>query len=546
MKHFLLPLVLATALLCSAQEKYGEVHFANSGSPAAQAAFLLGLAQLHDFEYPSAIKNFRQAESIDPGFAMAYWGEAMSYNHAVWHEEDVAAARAALQKLGATPADRLAKAPTEREKDYLRTLDVLYGEGTKQQRDDRWAEAMAELHRKYPDDVDATAFYALALLGSCNSGRDFATYMRSAALLEEVFPANSNHPGVLHYLIHSYDDPIHAPLGMRAARRYGEVAADAPHALHMTSHIFIAMGMWNDVTDANQRSMAVADRHRAEHNLGPSRCGHVPSWLEYSLLQQGRFQEAKTLLDECRAQAEKSASAANSDPDPDSSLVASYIDMRTRYIIDDGNRKETPFNVASMGDVQVAAQYPIPARASSWAKLQYAYGSGIAAYKNGDAKALRVAAAEFKNFAATRSGADHMASMDPNYEKSIEVEQAQLEALLLFLQGKQQEAAQALQKTAAEENAMAFEFGPPMIDKPTYELLGEVLLSLKQPAEASTALKNALSRTPGRTNTLRLLAEAQTSTGDTVAAARTKAKLEMNLSHAQTGENRSASTGNKR
>ena len=127
---------------------------------------------------------------------------------------------------------------------------------TKNERDFLYADAMAALHARYPDDVDATAFYALALLGTAHEGRDFATYMRAASLLEEVFPAHLRHPGVLHYLIHSYDDPVHAPLGMRAARVYGAVAPDAGHALHMTSHIFIAMGMWDDVIDANRRAIA--------------------------------------------------------------------------------------------------------------------------------------------------------------------------------------------------------------------------------------------------------------------------------------------------
>ena len=171
---------------------------------------------------------------------MAFWGEAMTYTHPVWIQQDLAAARAVLARLGATPEARLAKAKTERERDYLRAVEILYGDGTKEERDFRYADAMAALHQRYPDDVDATAFYALSLLGTAHEGRDFAIYMRSAALLEEVFPTHQHHPGVLHYLIHSYDDPVHAPLGMRAARLYGSVAPNAGHALHMTSHIFVA------------------------------------------------------------------------------------------------------------------------------------------------------------------------------------------------------------------------------------------------------------------------------------------------------------------
>ena len=238
----------------------GDVAFANSGSPAAQASFLTGLALLHDFEYRAAKLAFQQAEAADPNFAMAYWGEAMTYNHPVWMQQDAAAARAALARLGPTPGARAAKAGTQRERDYLAAVEILYGDGDKFVRDFRYADAMAALHARYPDDVDATAFDALALLGTSHDGRDVATYMKSAALLEEVYPTHLRHPGVLHYMIHSYDDPIHAPLGLRAARRYGALAPDAPHALHMTSHIFIALGMWDETIAANQAAMQGAGR----------------------------------------------------------------------------------------------------------------------------------------------------------------------------------------------------------------------------------------------------------------------------------------------
>ena len=157
----------------------GDVSFANSGAPSAQTEFLSGLALLHDFEYERAAEAFRRAEAADPGFAMAYWGEAMTYNHAVWMEQDPAAGRAALRKLGPTPQARAAKAPTPRERAYLAAVEILYGDGTKEARDFRYADAMAALHAAYPDDVDATALYALSLLGTSHEGRDFAIYMKS-------------------------------------------------------------------------------------------------------------------------------------------------------------------------------------------------------------------------------------------------------------------------------------------------------------------------------------------------------------------------------
>jgi tetratricopeptide (TPR) repeat protein len=243
---------IAVCAAARAQNDSGLVAFANSGAKEAQSAFLHGLAQLHNFEYEDAAGDFRRAEAIDPGFAMAYWGEAMTYNHPVWNEWNGKAAREALERLGATPEERLAKAPTPREKDYLRAVEILLGEGQKQERDQRYAEAMERISRSYPDDVDAAAFYALALLGTGEGVRDERVYMQAAGILIPLFYKYPHHPGVAHYLIHACDDPVHAPLALPAARAYSRIAPGAPHAQHMTSHIYLALGMWNEVVTANE------------------------------------------------------------------------------------------------------------------------------------------------------------------------------------------------------------------------------------------------------------------------------------------------------
>lgn len=188
----------------------------------------------------------------------------------MWHEEDVPAARKILKRLAPTPEARLAKVPTEREKLYLRSVEVLFGDGTKEERDRRHESVFAELHRKFPDDVNGAAFYALAILGNAEEGRDFATYMRAAAVLEEVFPQYPRHPGVVHYLIHCYDDSVHAPLGLRAARIYSKIAPEAAHAQHMTSHIFLSLGMWDDVVKANETAMVVVNSARQKEGKGPA------------------------------------------------------------------------------------------------------------------------------------------------------------------------------------------------------------------------------------------------------------------------------------
>ena len=165
-------------------------------------------------------RHLRLPRKVDTAFSMAYWGEAMTYNQPIWHKQQTAEARAVLESLAPTLEERLAKAPTPREKDYLRAIDLLYyGSEDKEERDRAYLAATLQLYESYPEDLDAAAFHALAILGSSHGGRDFAKYMRAAAVVEEVFARNPRHPGAAHYLIHSYDDPVHAPLGFACRTR---------------------------------------------------------------------------------------------------------------------------------------------------------------------------------------------------------------------------------------------------------------------------------------------------------------------------------------
>jgi tetratricopeptide (TPR) repeat protein len=499
----LFALFLAFEAPALAQSEVGEVSFANSGAPAAQEPFLRGLALLHNFEYPDATEQFRKAQEIDPGFAMAYWGEAMTYTHPVWFQQDLEAARAVLKRLGATPEARLAKAKTERERDYLRTIEVLYGEGTKEERDFRYSDAMAGLHQRYPEDVDATAFYALSLLGTAHNGRDFAIYMRSAALLEEVFPTHQHHPGVLHYLIHSYDDPIHAPLGLRAARLYGGVAPNAGHALHMTSHIFVALGRWDDVIAANEKAMSVVDVQRAAKGKPAKTCGHYPSWLHYGFLQEHRFDDAKRQLDACRQMAQREASGGpGAEGDP--SIVSSYAEMRL-------------FQWIETGRWDAAEDLSLPAEGFGAARFLQAYGEALVAAKGatkGDSSAFHAAAARLRE-----RQKDFLAEL--GQKGSAAVGRATADVVVREIG-----ALEMIRKVVEAENAMPLEFGPPAIQKPASELLGDELLALGRNAEAEAAYQAALARAPGRTLSLQGLLRTQQALGKAEAAERTRAQLQ--------------------
>jgi tetratricopeptide (TPR) repeat protein len=491
----------------------GEVSFQSSGSAAAQGPFLRGLALLHDFEYEDAAAQFRRAQEIDPGFAMAYWGEAMTYNHPIWMQQDRDAALAALERLGATPEARRARAGSPRERDYLAAVEVLYGAGSKEERDFRYAGAMAAVHQRYPDDVDATAFYALALLGTAHHGRDFAVYMRSAALLEEVFPSHPHHPGVLHYLIHSYDDPIHAPLGVRAARLYGAVAPDAAHALHMTSHIFVALGAWDEVIAANQSAIRVVNQQRAKRGLPPRSCGHYVSWLHYGYLQERRFDEASQTLAACGQEAAvPAAGVAGAPRDADATATGAYAEMRLLATIESGQSAADPF--------LARPEAPVGARFTA------AYGEALAAAGGGDRKAFHAAAARLRD-----AQADLLAAIAadprpaPGERQRAEVVGRQVEALERLRDGRADEGIAMLRQAAAGEAAMALEFGPPQVEKPTGELLGDELLALGRMSEAAEAYRSALARAPGRTRSLAGLLRAEQALGDP-AAEQTRAQLD--------------------
>ena len=504
MRFLLLCAVALTCLACAAPpartaEPYGAVKFENSGAPSAQAAFRRGLALLHDFEYGDAATAFREAQAADPGFAMAYWGEAMTYNHPVWREQDLAKGREALARLGPNPQARAAKARTEREKAYLATVEVLYGEGTKQARDLRYLDAVADLHRRWPDDVDAAAFHALALLGSAHQGRDIPTYMRAAAVAEEALPASPEHPGLLHYLIHAYDDPAHAPLGMRAARIYNRVAPEAPHALHMTSHIFIARGMWDEVIGANEQAMRAGSEREAKNGRPALVCGHAPEWRVYALLQVRRTADAREAIAACGRHA---LAALDHDAGAKGhhyrSGAVSYAGMLAREAIE-ARRAVDPKAFPQQG------AYPGIA-------FRLAYADALAAAARGDAGALAQARRRMEATGAAKDDDERIMA-------------GQVEALGLIQGGKADQGVAKLRKVAADEAAAPFEFGPPDVLKPSSELFGDVLLKLDKPGEAAAAYREALARAPGRTLSLQGLAAAQAQSGDAEGARITRAQL---------------------
>ncbi|MEX2467369.1 MAG: hypothetical protein WD995_10695 [Gemmatimonadota bacterium] len=450
-------------------EGLGSLSFPNSGAAAAQDAFRRGVLLLHSFEYAPAAAAFREAQSADPDFALAYWGEAMTYNHPLWREKDHERAREALGRLAPTAAERRAKAGSEREAMYLDAVEALYAGGSKADEDLAYAEAMARLSEAFPDDQEARAFHSLAILGTADGSRDFATYMKAAATAQPVFDLNPDHPGAAHYIIHSFDDPVHAPLGLEAAREYSDIAPNAAHAQHMTTHIFVAMGMWEDVIAGNTRARDTQDGARAEDGLPPNYCGHYSSWLQYGHLQIDEDTEAGALMDLCHGSMAEAPSGGEQ---------FYFASMRARQIVD-------------TEDWALAGRWP--AELEGNAAFFKDVTDAFAALRAGDPAPARALVASTSR-------------PEPGFDR-IMIDQ--LRGLLLIADGNAERGLSLVREAAEAEDALPFEFGPPRLVKPGFELLGEELLLQGRVAEAEAAFRRAVERTPGRELAVRGLGAAR-------------------------------------
>ena len=496
----------------------GKIDFPTSGSPTAQEHFLEGVLFLHSFEYNDARAAFRRARETEPDFAMAAWGEAMTHNYPIWLRESREEGRAALERLAPTAAERLDKAPTEREKGYLTAVEMLFGEGDKLTRDLAYRDAMAKLARRFPDDLDAAAFHSLAILGTCHQGRDTAAYMRAAAVAEEVFDKNPEHPGAAHYLIHSYDDPVHAPLGIRPARVYAGIAPAATHALHMPSHIFLALGLWDETAASNEDSWQASLAAVERDGLGIDRKSfHALLWLEYAYLQQGRYTDARRLLAIMEADVQASGSQHTRNH-------LAY--MKAHY------RLETQRWGENIAEVDLEGLGLNPAATALFAR-------GVTALRLGEVEIAQQQLSELRKRRQDEIAQAVEGGTAEGYAPSSEIRtlEAQimelaLEAQIALGRDETERALELLAKAAELEDASSFGFGPPVPVKPSLELYGEVLLDLGHHAEAKAQLEKALARAPRRVKALQALELASRGLGLTEEADKVRETLELILHRA--------------
>jgi tetratricopeptide (TPR) repeat protein len=345
---------------------------------------------------------------------------------------------------------------------------------------------MRRLQEAYPHDDEAAVFSALSLLGTCHRGRDFRTYMQAAAIVEDVLLRNPQHPGALHYAIHCYDDPVHAPLGLRAARVYGKVAPEAPHALHMPSHIFFAMGMWPEAAESNERAFAASRRTQPMDAGGY----HALWWLQYAYLQQGRYADARRTLQTMESMTGDSALAR-----------FHLVQMHAMYSIETGQ----PYTVISQtGDVD------LPGRAADL------FARGADGLNRGNRRVADEALAAIRILGGATAG--HGGHIYPGDARTVSVMEKELAAMLAMADGKSKEGVALMKEAVAIEDGTPFEFGPPAPAKPSHELLGEMLLLLEQPQLARVQFQLSLLRAPKRALSLLGLARACVALGDKGAA----------------------------
>jgi len=483
-------LLLHACLANSGEQQLGNFSFPNSGASEAQSAFLKGVGALHSFEFDEARIAFEEAQDIDPSFALAYWGQAMSDNHPLWRQQDMDAASAALNKLAPDFQERLSKAPTAKEKAYLSAVETLYfSPGDKLQRDFAYAEHMARMHERWPDDHEISIFYALSLLGTFRRGdQGFRRQALAASICQNVFAENENHPGAAHFIIHSFDDPDHAILALPAAKVYAGIAPAAAHALHMPSHIFVQLGMWQEVVDSNIEAYDAAITGIKKLGLTEGREDfHTLSWLAYANLMLGQYDRAEENLGTALGAVERNPGARR--------VLGGYLVMRGRHIIETGQWE----------DITLDTPESVEGSNAHWVSVV-----GMSAAHRGDMETA-TAAIDRLGILQKQATAD-----GKTYDaKVITILGKEVMAVTSLLSGDTQRAVEIAREAAEMEmREMNAPSGPPVPMKPAVELYGDILMAADRPVEALVAYERSMQWIPQRTPSILGLANAANAAGD--------------------------------
>jgi hypothetical protein len=483
-----------------AQAGLGSVDFPVTCAQPQQAAFGRAVALLHSFGYEEARRAFADIAAADPVCAMAHWGVAMTYYHPIW-----APPTAQELEQGAAAARRAQSLPARsaREKDFIQAIARFYQDwqtAAHRARAAEYEKAMAQVHERHRADDEATVFYALAMLGNLDQAdRTFAKQKEAARLLNSVLPKNPKHPGIAHYVIHSYDYPELAELALPAARAYARIAPAAPHALHMPSHIFTRLGMWQDSIDSNLASAQSAKDRAARMHPGAGAFDqlHAMDYLVYAYLQQARDRSARRVLDEM---------AAMTKVDEEQFAAAyAFAAAPQRYALE-------------RRDWSAAARLETAPRWFNWKRHpQFEavahYGRGIGAARAGDSAAAR---AEIAALTALQKQAPP--ARDYDWSSAVAAQIEVVEALAAFAEGRKSEALDALRRAADHEDKIGKHAVTPGPLLPARELLGDLLMETGRTGEALLAYEASLKIAPHRFHSVAGAARAAELTGDAVKA----------------------------
>ena len=486
-------------------QKLGTVHFQNSCAPGAQASFNRGVALLHSFEFRRASEGFNATLQADSTCGIAYWGLALStwgnpFANAIRPDKQIATGLSFVQ------SGRTAGAKTQREKDYVDAVAILYENAqpnNQLRRLTSYSEAMRALADRYPGDTEASIFYGLALAISADpADKTYANQLKAGTLLENLAKKYPDHPGLAHYIIHTYDVPPLASRALHAAHSYSAIAPSLPHALHMPSHTFTRVGDWQESIDANLKSTDAARRDKS----GAEEL-HASDYLMYAYLQTGQDRSAHELLAkipdiQTRFDPTKPASAA-----PPSAGYFAIAAMPARYALERGAWHD-------------AAQLVVEKSPTPYADAITYFARALGAARSGDTATASASIAELKNIR------DDLAKQNEKYwTEQTEIQIRAASAWLAFASGKKDEALASMREAAEREDATEKSALTPGPIAPARELLGEMQLEMNQPAEALKNFERKLKVEPRRFRSVADAAKAAMATGNRTAAKKYYAQL---------------------
>ena len=500
----------------------GKVEFPISCTPSVQSEFSRGVALLHSFFYEEARRVFTFVAERDPKCAMAQWGIAMTWWHPIWtppRPDEMSAGKAAIEKAMALNAG------TDRERGFITALNVYYntressnagaigqschGPVGPRDRVIAYEKAMHQLRDKYPDDFEVEAFYAFAVLAAgyaMPNDTTLSKQLEAAALLEKLWKQNPNHPGVVHYLIHCYDYPALAQRGLAAAQSYASIAPWVPHALHMPSHIFTRLGMWDESIAANGASAEASRAYAAMRHRDATEAEelHALDYMAYSYLQEARDTEAKKIVD-------LAAKVRKTNPELEFSAAYALAAIPTRYAFE-------------RNDWASAATLTVP-NLPHWSSFPFMealieYGHALGRAHTGDLDGARKAIARMQQL--------RDATKDPKFDyfkNHLDLQMQAASAWVAASEGKKSEAIEMLRRAADAEDILGKHPVSPGAFVPVREQLGSLLLEVGRAKQAQQEFEAALKIYPGRFRGLYGAARAAEQNGDKESASRYYAKL---------------------